>query len=117
MLRNLIATWWQPHDKHRRLLTCRSNPYLHNKMDSSDTGTYFCTVAMVDFSLGFETWKMLFSPKLMTGTRGDPVFTAIRTKPWAAILFSVDLDCLHGTMCHCPSSRVFTTWRVLISTA
>ncbi len=45
--------------------------------------THFCTSAIVDFSLGFETWKMLFSPKLKTGTRDAPVFTAILTKPCA----------------------------------
>ena len=36
---------------------------------------------MVDLSFGLDTWKMLFSPKLNTGTRGDPVCTAILTNP------------------------------------
>ena len=54
---------------------------VHRDQASARSGSYFCTRAIVDFSLGFETWKMLFSPKLNTGTRAAPVLTAILTKP------------------------------------
>ena len=49
---------------------------------------------MVDFSFGLDTWKMLFSPKLNTGTSGDPVCTAILTNPCTD--FSMVVSC---TMC------------------
>ena len=53
----------------------------HSKGWKAYVKAHFCTNAIVDFSLGFETWKILFSPKLRTGTRDAPVLTAILTKP------------------------------------